>query len=65
VIALAWPESGILTIRSLAGADVQGVNLVHGGDALPWNREPNGLTIQLPSQKRGDHAFALRIAGAV
>jgi alpha-L-fucosidase len=64
-IALAWPESGKLTIRSLAGAHVQAVNLVHGGEVLQWIREPNSLTIQMPSQKRGHHAFALRIAGAV
>jgi alpha-L-fucosidase len=62
-IALAWPESGKLTIRSLAGADIQAVNLVHGGDALHWSRDPDGLTVQMPVQKRGDHAFALRVVG--
>jgi alpha-L-fucosidase len=61
--ALAWPASGKLLIRSLAGASVQSVNLLHGGDSLKFKRTPDGLEIQLPSQQRGDHAFALRILG--
>ena len=62
-IALAWPESGKLTIRSLAGTDVQSVRILHGGDLLTSNRGPEGLIINLPSEKRGDHAYIFQIEG--
>jgi alpha-L-fucosidase len=61
--ALAWPASGRLLIRSLAGASVQSVNLLHGGDSLKFKRRADGMEVQLPSQQRGDHAFALRLVG--
>jgi alpha-L-fucosidase len=61
--ALAWPASGKLLIRSLVGASVHSVSLLHGGDSLSFKNEPTGLSIQLPPQPRGDHAFTLRIQG--
>jgi alpha-L-fucosidase len=61
--ALAWPTSGKLLIRTLAGTSVHSVNLLHGGDNLNFNQTTEGLAVQLPSQQRGDHAFALRIQG--
>jgi alpha-L-fucosidase len=61
--ALAWPASGKLLIRSLAGSSVHAVNLVHGGDSLKFKTTAEGLEVQLPPQQRGDHAFALRIQG--
>ncbi len=61
--ALAWPASGKLLIRSLAGSSVHSVNLLHGGDSLSFKQTAGGLEVQLPSQQRGDHAFALRILG--
>ncbi len=61
--ALAWPTSGKLFIRSLAGASIHSINLVHGGDSLTFKQEPDGLSVQLPPQQRGDHAFAIRIQG--
>jgi alpha-L-fucosidase len=61
--ALGWPTSGQLLIRSLAGTSVHSVNLLDGGDSLKFNQTAEGLAVQLPSQQRGDHAFALRIQG--
>lgn len=61
--ALGWPRSGSLLIRSLAGSPVQSVHLLHGGDALTFRPEAGGLSVQLPPQPRGEHAFALRIRG--
>jgi alpha-L-fucosidase len=61
--APAWPTSGKLLIRTLAGTSVHSVNLLHGGDNLNFNQTTEGLAVQLPSQQRGDHAFALRIQG--
>ena len=61
--ALAWPASGKLLIRSLAGASVHSVHLLHGGDSLTFKPAADGLEVQLPPQQRGQHAFALRILG--
>jgi len=61
--ALGWPASGSLLIRSLAGASPHSVNLLNGGDSLVFKSQPAGLSIQLPAQPRGAHAFALRIQG--
>ena len=37
------------------------VHLVDGGDKLVWEKVPEGLSVKLPAQQRGDHAFGLRI----
>jgi alpha-L-fucosidase len=63
--ALAWPTSGKLLIKSLASTPVKSVHLVDGGDNLVWKQIPEGLSVELPAQQRGEHAFALRIAGAI
>jgi alpha-L-fucosidase len=70
VIVLAWPESGRLTIRSLAeGAGlwergVARVELLGGRAPLRWSRTAHGLTVELPPQKPCEHAFALRVSPA-
>jgi alpha-L-fucosidase len=61
--ALAWPASGTLLLKSLAGATVSAVHLLDGDDSLSFKRLPDGLSIQLPPQPRGEHAFGLRILG--
>jgi alpha-L-fucosidase len=63
--ALAWPSSGTLMIRALANTSVQSVHMLQGGDALKWTQDPNGLSIQLPAEQRGEHVFVLRLQGAV
>jgi hypothetical protein len=54
-----------LLIKSLASTPVKSVHLVDGGDNLVWKQIPEGLSVELPAQQRGEHAFALRIAGAI
>jgi alpha-L-fucosidase len=61
--ALAWPTTGKLLIRSLAGSSVSSVRMIYGGETLNWTREADGLAIQLPGQQRGEHAFGLIIEG--
>jgi alpha-L-fucosidase len=67
-IALAWPESGKLTIKSLAAGsphmtgDIQSVQLLGWNTPLKWTRNSQGLTVQLPTQKPGDYAFAFKIS---
>ena len=68
-LALAWPEGGSLTIRSLAAGSspaagkVADVHLLGQGGSLQWAQSENGLTITLPAQKPCDHAFAFKIRG--
>jgi len=67
-IALAWPENGRLTIKSLAAGssltkhEIKKVELLGSQAKLKWTRNAAGLTIELPAQKPCNHAFALRIS---
>jgi len=63
-IALAWPDSGNLIIRSLArGADVEigAINLLGHKDQLKWNQTSDGLEVNLPAKQPCKYAFALKI----
>ncbi len=67
-IALAWPEGGKLTVKSLASGSpltsrtIRTVRLLGSPARLKWRREAGGLTIDLPAQKPGDYAFAFQIS---
>lgn len=62
-IALDWPASGTLVIRSLARAPVTGVTLLGNSGKLEWSQAPSGLTVKLPASRPCEHAFTLKIAG--
>ncbi len=64
-IALGWPQSGNLTIRSLAGATVSSVHMPGASGALTFTREPGGLVVELPPTRPCHHAHVLRIEGAI
>ena len=67
-IALAWPENGRLTIKSLATTspltqrEIKSVALLGSKAKLKWTRNAGGLIVELPAQKPCEHAFALRIS---
>jgi alpha-L-fucosidase len=67
-IALAWPEGGKITIKSLAAGspqmtgDIGSVHLLGSSTPLKWARNSQGLTVELPAQKPGDYAFAFKIS---
>ncbi len=67
-IALAWPEGGKVTIRSLAAGapgfrrEIKAVRLLGSEAKVKWNRDANGLTIEGPAEKLGNYAFAFRIS---
>jgi alpha-L-fucosidase len=63
-IALAWPETGKLTVHSLAGVDMHSLYLLGSNEPLKYERSPAGLEIQLPSKNRLEHAFVIRLEGA-
>jgi len=67
-IALAWPENGKLTLKSLATGspltkqEIKTVQLLGAKAKLKWTRNADGLTVELPTQKPGDYAYAFKIA---
>ena len=67
-IALAWPQSRRLLVRSLArGGElapeaITAVDLLGSPEKLAWRWSPDGLAVDLPATPPGEHAFALRIA---
>ena len=67
-IALAWPESGRLLVRSLArpgGQDersVATVDLLGHEGRLQWEQTLEGLGVKLPAGTPGESALALRIS---
>jgi alpha-L-fucosidase len=65
-IALGWPPSGTLTLKSLAAGtpgSVERVELLGSAAPLSFTRDPAGLKITLPPDLPGEHAFAFRITG--
>ncbi len=67
-IALAWPDSGVLTIKALARGsqrltgEVASAELVGSGARLPMARDAAGLHVTLPpAPAPRPHAVALRI----
>jgi len=61
--ALAWPTSGKLLLRSITSGQVNSVQMLQTGESLKWEQQPVGLSIQLPAQQVGEHAYGLRIQG--
>jgi alpha-L-fucosidase len=65
-IALGWPPSGTLTLKSLATGtpgSVERVELLGSAAPVSFTRDPAGLKITLPPALPGEHAFAFRITG--
>ena len=69
-IAMGWPISGKLTIKTLAAhsnayrGDIQNVTLLGSNEKLTWTRDPTALTISLPNTKPCDYAYAFKITPA-
>jgi alpha-L-fucosidase len=68
-IALAWPESGKLVVKSLAPdaglarGRVDSVRLLGYEGKLDWRQTPEGLVVTLPNQPPCDFAVTLAITG--
>jgi alpha-L-fucosidase len=65
--ALAWPESGSVLIKSLAGGSalypsaIERVELLGSQQPVSWTRDSRGLFIQLPTEKPWDYACTFKI----
>jgi alpha-L-fucosidase len=68
-IVLAWPDSGSVTIKSLAAGSrlalrkIRKVELLGSKTRLHWSPDPSGLIVKLPAQRPCDYAFVLKISG--
>ncbi|MBX7244657.1 MAG: alpha-L-fucosidase [Candidatus Sumerlaeaceae bacterium] len=67
-IALAWPSSGQVVVKSLAkrggGAGVvQTVALLGSKAKLEWSQSEEGLVVKLPAAKVSEMAYTLKING--
>ncbi|MFN7994587.1 MAG: alpha-L-fucosidase [Bryobacteraceae bacterium] len=60
-IALAWPQSGKLVVKSLANYPAKSVELLGSQAKLQWSKDTAGLHVQLPADKRTEYAVALRV----
>jgi alpha-L-fucosidase len=66
-IALAWPQDGKVTIKSLAAAaplwsaHIKAVELLGSPAQLKWQRNKDGLHVELPAEKPCDYAISLKI----
>jgi alpha-L-fucosidase len=68
-IALAWPETGKLTIKTLGTkqtsirGDISNVQLLGSDAKLEYSRGDKGLVVTLPSQRPCEHAWVVKITG--
>lgn len=64
-IALAWPDSGILPVKSLSSSKYNGeitqLELIGNDSDLVWKQTIDALEIQLPENKPCEHAFVFKI----
>ena len=61
-----WPEEGELLIKSLAtdaqhSEKVAGAKLLGSDTGIRWEQTSEGLSIQFPSEKPGDYAYAIEV----
>jgi len=67
-IALAWPDTGTVTITSLSSTsglfmrEIATIEVLGSQEEVHWMRDARGLTVDLPVQKPCEHAIALRIS---
>jgi hypothetical protein len=64
-IALGWPESGILPVKSLSSVkyngEIKSIELIGHESELTWEQNNAALEIQLPDNKPCEHAFVFKI----
>jgi len=67
VIGLEWPESGKCTVKSLAkgselyGKEIASITMLGGNGQLKFSQDEKALSVELPSQKPGDHPYVLKV----
>jgi alpha-L-fucosidase len=59
---MGWPVGGSVKIRALAGANVEGVELL-GYGKVEFRQGSEGLEVMLPGQKPCEYAYGLKLMG--
>lgn len=64
-ITLEWPNTGELTLASLATSvgKIDKVELLGRPGDLAFAQDASGLKVKFPAEKTGEHAYALKITG--
>ncbi len=67
-VALGWPESGRLVVKSLANGSpdagaIRSVRLLGHPGELTWSRDSAGLSVALPAAPPRDYAYAVEVTG--
>ncbi len=60
-IALDWPGPSMLVKSIDPSIKVASVSLLGSKSKLKWQQTPEGLSLDLPSEKPGDYAYAFKI----
>jgi len=62
-ICLGWPDERVLieTLKHAYESEIKSIRLLGVDAELEWSLTPEGLSITMPPEKLGDHAFALKI----
>jgi len=65
---MGWPNNGLLTIKALGTGSEQKIGRIEaiellGGGKLDFTIDEVGLHLNLPSQKPGQHAYAIKLSG--
>jgi alpha-L-fucosidase len=61
-ILLGWPADGAALIRSIGASDsFQTLSLLGSDEPLTWRRSSEGLHIQLPRRRPGEHAWTIKL----
>ena len=65
VIALTWPDDGVVTIKSLSkrepvAAKIKSVALLGSDAKIGWDQTDEGLTLKLPGKKSSDYGYVLK-----
>jgi len=70
VTGLAWPESGSVTVKSLAqgsahySEEILSVSMLGSREKLEWSRGADGLTVKLPKARPSEYAYVLKVLSA-
>ncbi len=59
---MGWPASGSVRIRALAGANVEGVELL-GHGKVEFQADGDALVVRFPEAKPCEHAYGLKVMG--
>ncbi|MGS0524369.1 alpha-L-fucosidase C-terminal domain-containing protein [Zobellia nedashkovskayae] len=65
-IVLAWPEDGIINIKSMANGaptaeKIKNVSLIGYDGEINWKTNEKGLIVSLPKKPTSEHGFAIKI----